>query len=82
MKAVLHTIKEEALKAIPPTLFFFIIRHIVAFIRALMIKGTGISMPMSASVLIASLVLGKSVLALGHDRLEKMFLGPLPPPIN
>jgi hypothetical protein len=62
MKAVLHTIKEEALKAIPPTLFFFIILHIVAFIRALMIKGTGISMPVSASVLIASLVLGKSVL--------------------
>jgi len=62
MTAVLHKIKEELIKAIPPTLFFFIILHIVAFIRALMIKGTGISMPVSASVLIASLVLGKSVL--------------------
>jgi hypothetical protein len=62
MKAVLHTIKHEVIKAIPPTLFFFVILHIVAAIRALMIKGTGVSLPVSASVLIASLILGKSVL--------------------
>ncbi|MGH8349222.1 MAG: hypothetical protein ACRES5_22090, partial [Pseudomonas sp.] len=45
-----------------PTIFFFVILHIVAGIRALMIKGTGVELPVSASVLIASLVLGKSVL--------------------
>lgn len=55
-------IKHELLKALPPTLFFFFILHIVALIRALMVKGTGISLPASASVLIASLILGKSVL--------------------
>ena len=62
MKAVLHTIKHEVMKAIPPTVFFFIILHIVALIRTLMMKGTGVSLPVSTSILIASLVLGKSVL--------------------
>lgn len=38
------------------------ILHIVALCRALMVRGTGVSLPVSASVLIASLVLGKSVL--------------------
>jgi hypothetical protein len=54
--------KHEIMKALPPTLFFFFILHIVAIIRALMVRGTGISLPTSGSVLIASLILGKSVL--------------------
>lgn len=62
MKNVLLKIKHEAMKAIPPTVFFFVILHIVAAIRALMVKGTGVELPVSASVLIASLVLGKCVL--------------------
>ena len=62
MSTLLGKLKHEILKALPPTIFFFVILHIVAIIRALMIKGTGISMPVSGSVLIASLVLGKSVL--------------------
>jgi hypothetical protein len=62
MKSVILKIKHEFMKILPPTLFFFIILHIVALIRALMIKGTGIDLPVSASVLLASLVLGKSVL--------------------
>ena len=62
MKTVLLKIKHELMKALPPTIFFFIILHIVALIRALMIKGSGVDLPVSASVLIASLVLGKSVL--------------------
>ncbi|CAD6559365.1 hypothetical protein [Paraburkholderia metrosideri] len=55
-------IKHELMKALPPTLFFFFILHVVTLIRALMIKGTGISVGTSGSVLIASLILGKSVL--------------------
>jgi len=62
MNTVLLKLKHEFMKAIPPTLFFFIILHIVALIRSLMIKGSGVDLPVSASVLIASLVLGKSVL--------------------
>ncbi|CAB3759700.1 hypothetical protein [Paraburkholderia humisilvae] len=62
MSALIGKIKHEFMKALPPTIFFFIILHIVALIRTLMTRGTGVSLPVSASVLIASLVLGKSVL--------------------
>jgi hypothetical protein len=62
MSTLMGKIKHEFLKALPPTIFFFIILHIVALIRTLMVQGTGFSLPVSTSVLIASLVLGKSVL--------------------
>jgi hypothetical protein len=62
MSKLTATIKHEFLEMLPPTIFFFVILHIVAIIRALMTQGTGISLPTSASVTIAALVLGKSVL--------------------
>lgn len=62
MASILLKAKHELIKALPPTIFFFVILHIVAVIRALMIKGSGVPLPVTASVLIASLVLGKSVL--------------------
>ena len=55
-------IKEEFLALIPPTVFFFVALHLVAFVRALMVKGTGLPLSTSLSVTIAALVLGKSVL--------------------
>ena len=36
-------VKEEFLALLPPTIFFFIALHIVALIRSLMTKGTGIA---------------------------------------
>ncbi|MBN3762225.1 hypothetical protein [Burkholderia sp. Ac-20365] len=62
MSTLLTKVKHEFMKALPPTIFFFVILHIVALIRALMTKGSGVPLPVSASVLIASLILGKSVL--------------------
>lgn len=62
MKTMMLKIKNEFMKVLPPTIFFFIILHIVAVIRSLMIRGSGVELPVSASVLIASLILGKSVL--------------------
>jgi hypothetical protein len=62
MSKVTEKIKEEFLKVLPPTIFFFIILHIVVLIRSLMARETGISLPTTASVLISSLILGKSVL--------------------
>lgn len=62
MNTVFLKLKHEFMKVLPPTLFFFVILHIVALIRALMIKGSGVELPVTASVLIASMVLGKSVL--------------------
>lgn len=62
MNAMMNKVKHEFMKVLPPTVFFFVILHIVALIRSLMIKGSGVDLPVSASVLIASLILGKSVL--------------------
>jgi len=61
-KSVWEKVKEEFLKLIPPTVFFFITLHIVALIRSLMTRGSGIAPSSSASVLIAALILGKAVL--------------------
>lgn len=62
MAHVMEKIKEEFLKVLPPTIFFFVILHIVSLIRSLMVKGTGIELPTTASILLASLILGKAVL--------------------
>jgi hypothetical protein len=57
-----ETVKKEFFELIPPTLFFFVALHIVALIRALMAKGSGIPLSTTASVAIAALILGKAVL--------------------
>jgi hypothetical protein len=62
MSKVSGKIKEELLAMVPPTLYFFVILHIVALIRSLMLEGTGITLDTTTSVAIAALVLGKSVL--------------------
>lgn len=62
MSKLTATLKHEFLEMLPPTIFFFVILHIVALIRSLMVKGTGVELPTTVSVLIASLILGKSVL--------------------
>ncbi len=54
-------IKEEFLEILPPTIFFFVALHVVAFIRVLMLEGTGIAPATSVTVTIAALILGKAV---------------------
>jgi hypothetical protein len=55
-------LKEEFFKILPPTIYFFVALHIVAFIRVLMLKGTGIAPSTSVSIGVAALILGKAVL--------------------
>ena len=55
------TLKKEFFKLLPPTIFFFVALHIVAFVRVLMLKGTGISPSSSISIAVAALILGKAV---------------------
>ncbi len=55
-------IKEEIEALLPPTIFFFVALHLVAIVRILMLKGTGIPLGTSVSVTVAALILGKSVL--------------------
>ncbi|MCE0484514.1 MAG: hypothetical protein LV479_09780 [Methylacidiphilales bacterium] len=62
MRKLFHIIKKEFFELLPPTIFFFITLHIVAFVHVLMLKGTGISPVSSISMGIAAVILGKSVL--------------------
>src|SRR5437868_698177 len=55
-------LKKEFFELLPPTIFFFVALHIVAFVRVLMLKGTGISPTSSISIAVAALILGKAVL--------------------
>src|SRR5437764_7468636 len=55
-------LKEEFFKLLPPTIYFFVALHIVAFVRVLMLEKTGISPTSSISIAVAALILGKAVL--------------------
>jgi hypothetical protein len=55
-------VKEEIAKLIPPTIFFFLTLHLIALMRSLMLKGTGIPVASSLVVTVAALTLGKAVL--------------------
>jgi hypothetical protein len=54
-------IREEIEALLPPTIFFFVALHLVAFVHVLMLKGTGIALGTSVSVMVAALILGKAV---------------------
>jgi len=62
MTKLFTKLKEEFFALLPPTIFFFVALHIVAFIRVLMLKKTGIAPSSSVSIAVASLILGKAVL--------------------
>jgi hypothetical protein len=62
MSKLSSKLKEEFVALLPPTIFFFVALHIVAFVRVLMLKGTGISPLSSMSIAVAALILGKAVL--------------------
>src|SRR5438552_5344864 len=55
-------LKEEFFKLLPPTIYFFVALHIVAFVRVLMLKGTGLAPSSSVSIAVAALIMGKAVL--------------------
>src|SRR5947208_7606533 len=55
-------LKEEFFALLPPTIYFFVALHIVAFVRVLMLKGTGLAPSSSISIAVAALILGKAVL--------------------
>lgn len=62
MNSWAEKIGAEIKELLPPTIFFLIALHLIAFVRVLMLKGSGIALSTSASVSLAALVLGKAVL--------------------
>jgi hypothetical protein len=62
MKKALIFLKHEFLEMLPPSIFFFVVFHIIAFTRALMAEQYGITIASSASATIGALIVGKSIL--------------------
>jgi hypothetical protein len=62
MHKALERLKEEFLKVLPPTIFFFVTLHLVVIVRMLLAKGTDYTPLSTMSILVASLILGKAVL--------------------
>ena len=66
MHKVLEKLKEEFFAALPPTIFFFVMLHIVSVVRVLMAKGTNFQATSTISITVAALILGKAVLIADH----------------
>ena len=62
MTKLFTKLKEEIKALLPPTIFFLVALHLVALIRVLMLKGTGIAVSTPLQVTLAALILGKAVL--------------------
>jgi hypothetical protein len=62
MSKLTEKVKEEFLAMIPPTIFFFLALGLVAVVRVLMLKGTGIPASTPIQVAVGALILGKAVL--------------------
>jgi hypothetical protein len=62
MSKLFAKVKEEIIAVLPPTIFFFITLHLVAIVRVLMLKGSGIVVSTPLQVTVAALILGKAVL--------------------
>jgi hypothetical protein len=62
MSKLATKLKEEFEALLPPTIFFLVALHMVALIRVLMLKGTGIAVNTPWQVTLAALILGKAVL--------------------
>ena len=62
MSAFADKLKHELLELIPPTLYFFVVLHFAAAVQALMNRHDALTLPTSATITVAALVLGKSVL--------------------
>lgn len=73
MSKTLKFIKKELLEMIPPTIYFFVVFHIVLHARGLMAKQYGIEFSSTALALIGALVVGKSILIADALPLTKMF---------
>jgi hypothetical protein len=62
MRRLATKLSEEFAALLPPTIFFLVTLHLVALLRALMLKGTGLAVSTPVQVTLAALILGKAVL--------------------
>lgn len=62
MKSILAFLKHEFLRMLPPTIYFLVIFHVLAFARQLMIQEWGVQVSSSVAATIGALIVGKAVL--------------------
>jgi len=62
MSKLLEKIWQEFVAILPPTIFFFVTLGIIAVVRVLMLRGTGIPTASLLQIAIGALILGKAVL--------------------
>jgi hypothetical protein len=62
MQKLLGVLKKELLEMLPPTIYFFVMLHIIAIIRVLMVRAGQFQVSSTMSIAIAALILGKAVL--------------------
>ena len=62
MSKLSERLRDEFHALLPPTIFFFVALHLVAFVRVLMLKGTAIAVGTFMSVTLAALIIAKAVL--------------------
>jgi len=62
MHKIFEKLKEEFFSILPPTIYFFIALHILAFVHVLMSKGSHFEPLSTTSIFIGALILGKAVL--------------------
>ena len=59
MSKLFAKVKEEIIAVLPPTIFFFITLQLVAIVRVLMLKGSGIAVSTPLQVTVAALILAR-----------------------
>jgi hypothetical protein len=62
MRKLSAKLQEEFKALLPPAIFFLVMLHLVALMRVLMLKGTGIAASTPLQVTLSALILGKAVL--------------------
>ena len=73
MTHILHKFKQEFLKVLPPTIFFFFTFNIIAITSVLMLRGRGLEASSIVGATVLALVVGKVVLIVDHTPFVNKF---------
>lgn len=73
MNKTFKFIKKEFLEMLPPTIFFFVVFHILFLIRSLIAQEYGFNTTSSIVATIGALIVGKAILIADNIRLLKLF---------
>ena len=73
MKKIFAFLRKEFKEALPPTLFFLAMFHLVAFLRSLTEESYGITPTSTAMATVGALIVGKTILIVNKLRFTNWF---------